>query len=117
MNDDVVAYLVTALSILAFKLALIWAGVNVVRMGYELLVRGVSGEFKFKGEFSGSKADLVSASPGLLFALLGVLLLTAGAVIDKPFSIQWTNQDAAQQPAKPAKAPPSLPPEPPGRKE
>ena len=117
MTEDIAAYSITVLSILCFKLALIWAGVAVVRMGYELLIRGITGGFTFKGEFSGAKADLVSASPGLLFALLGIVLLTAGAVIDKPFSMERTTEQTPQKSAKPSDPAPKLPTDPPGFKE
>ena len=51
-------------------------GYLIVRLGYVLLVKGVTGEFRFKGEwFKGAKADLVSVSPGLMFAVLGAVVI------------------------------------------
>lgn len=119
MNAEAVYYLLTILPILIFKLALLWAGVTVVRMGYELLLRGVVGDFKFQGGFKGVKADLISASPGLLFALLGVALLAVGALVDKPFSLEVTSTTpAGSEVTKQGEdAPPPLSPTPPGLKE
>lgn len=79
-------HLITVFSILVFKLAALIIGYLVVKMGYELLVKGITGEFKFKGSIAGGKADLVSASPGVLFLLLGIVLMGAAIVKDKPFS-------------------------------
>lgn len=119
MSDEVIAYLITVTPILIFKLVLIWAGVAVVRMGYELLLRGVSGDFKFQGGFHGVKADLVSASPGLLFAFLGVVLLAIGASVDKPFSMEMESANAggSHMKGKGVTVPPPLPTNPPGIKE
>ena len=56
----------------------LFVGYLIVRLGYNLLVKGVTGEFRFKGEwFKGAKADLVSVSPGLLFALFGAAIILA----------------------------------------
>lgn len=79
-------HLITVLSILAFKMSALIIGYLVVKLGYELLVKGITGEFKFQGEIAGGKADLVSASPGLLFLLLGVLLMGTAVLKDNPFS-------------------------------
>ncbi len=78
-------HLVTVLSILLFKLSALFIGYFVVKLGYELLVKGITGEFKFRGSIAGGKADLVSASPGLLFLLLGVILMGTAVLKDKPF--------------------------------
>lgn len=45
-----------------------------IRLGYSLLTAGVKGEFKFSANLHGAKADLASASPGLLFVLLAIAL-------------------------------------------
>lgn len=84
-------HLITVLSILAFKLSALIIGYLVVKLGYELLVKGITGEFKFKGSIAGGKADLVSASPGLLFLLLGIVLMGTAILKDKPFSTASTS--------------------------
>jgi hypothetical protein len=117
MNNEYILFSMTVVPILVFKLAVLWAGVSVVRMGYDLLLRGVIGEFKFQGGFKGVKADLVSASPGLLFALLGVILLAIGTLTDKPFSIDLTSTTHSQTTPRDITAPPPLPINPPGIKE
>ena len=78
-------YLVLTHLILVFlmKLTCFVLGYLVVRLGYELLVAGIRGKFKFKTEVSGFKADLRSVSPGLLFVLLGVLLIGYAIFVPK----------------------------------
>lgn len=61
--------------LLIIKVLLILVAYFVIRMGYQLLVDGVKGNFKFNTELHGVKADLVSASPGTFFLLLGVSVL------------------------------------------
>ena len=62
--------LITALKIIA-----VVVGYKIVKLGYNLLVKGIKGEFTFSGELHGFTADLRSASPGLLFLLLGCILV------------------------------------------
>ncbi len=52
-------------------------------MGYDLISSGVKGEFKFSTKFGGVKADLASISPGLLFVLLGTLLIGFALFVEK----------------------------------
>ncbi len=53
----------------------IGGGIFSIFLGYRLFIHGVSGKFKFKSDLRGLKADLVSASPGLFFALLGAFIV------------------------------------------
>ena len=53
------------------RMAAIGAGVYVVWLGHDTLVRGVSGEFEFEGKFG----KLKGSAPGLLFVLLGSLAI------------------------------------------
>lgn len=85
MSPGVSLHIVTVLGILIFKLAVLVVGFLITRMGFNLLVKGVTGEFKFKSSIGGARADLISASPGLLFLLLGVALLAIAVVTEKPF--------------------------------
>lgn len=61
--------------IFLLKVTCLVLGYLVVKLGHGLLTSGVKGEFKFQAEWSGLRADLASASPGLLFLLLGILLM------------------------------------------
>ncbi|MEF8733343.1 MAG: hypothetical protein V5B40_16005 [Candidatus Accumulibacter meliphilus] len=114
MTQAFLSYMLTVASILLLKLALVWAGVKIVQMGNDLLRRGVSGEFKFNASLSGAKADLASASPGLLFALLGAIVLIAAVVIEKPASIyigatgEQTVNSGAASPPEISESPPTL---------
>ena len=65
------------------KLTCFVLGYKVVKLGHRLLEDGVKGEFKFKAQLSGAKADLVSASPGLLFLVVGVFLIGYAIFVPK----------------------------------
>ena len=56
---------------------------KIIKLGYTLISSGVKGEFKFSSNFIGFKADLASVSPGLLFVLLGILLMMVAIYVDK----------------------------------
>ena len=53
------------------RIAAIGAGVCVVWLGHNTLVRGIMGEFEFEGQFG----KLKGSAPGLLFVLLGTLAI------------------------------------------
>lgn len=69
--------------IILMKVVLFCLGYMTIRLGYELIKSGVKGEFKFSASFGGSKADLASVSPGLLFVLLGVSLMAYAIYVEK----------------------------------
>jgi tetratricopeptide (TPR) repeat protein len=69
---------VTLLKIVSFTL-----GYLTIRLGYNLITSGTKGEFKFSAEWEGAKAVLASFSPGLLFVLLGIILIGFTMKIDK----------------------------------
>lgn len=71
------------------KIVIFVLGYKIVKLGHDLLVRGVKGEFKFATEFQGAKADLASVSPGLLFLLLGIVLMGFSLGIDKEIDTQY----------------------------
>ncbi|MEY2564944.1 MAG: hypothetical protein QOH88_3137 [Verrucomicrobiota bacterium] len=103
-------HLITVLAILGFKLAVLLAGVFITWMGFKLMVLGITGEFKFSASFRGVKSGLASASPGLLFLLLGVFLLAIALFKDKPFETGGANIPERQKPtAAPIKLPDSPP--------
>lgn len=86
MEDIITMHFITAFTVWSFKLATLIVGYLIARMGYTLLLKGVTGGFKFSSEISGMKADLASASPGLLFLLLGVILMTTSVIKENSFS-------------------------------
>jgi hypothetical protein len=73
-------------------------GFWTVYLGYDLLKRGVKGEFKFSAKLSGGKADLVSASPGLLFVLLGIILIGFALYVKKDIPIRFTVPNESVKP-------------------
>ncbi len=64
--------------VVLMKIVCFILGYLTIRLGHNLISSGVKGEFKFSGSLMGAKADLVSVSPGLLFVLLGVVLIGIG---------------------------------------
>jgi len=68
-------YIIGSALIVLIKIVCFILGYLTIRLGYQLISSGVKGEFKFSASFGGSKADLASVSPGLLFVLLGVVLI------------------------------------------
>lgn len=65
------------------KVVCLILGYLTVRLGHQLIASGAKGEFKFTGRIAGAKADLVSVSPGLLFVLLGVFLMSFAMFVEK----------------------------------
>ena len=57
------------------RLTGVLAGIFLCYLGYDLFLRGVTGAFDFKGDVAGFRGQLLSASPGLLFCLLGVVVI------------------------------------------
>jgi hypothetical protein len=100
-NPEVLLAMLGVCLVWAQKITCFILAYLTIRLGYNLLVKGVSGEFKFNASLSGAKADLTSASPGLLFVLLGILLAAYAIQVDK--SITLTPAQGA------AAAPPSFP--------
>ncbi len=92
LTDQAIWYhVVTVGALLVFKLAVLFVGYLIGKLGYELLVKGVTGQFKFQTEFKGAKADLVSVSPGLFFILMATILIAIGVIKDKPFETKVTS--------------------------
>lgn len=113
-EDQMIWYhLVTVGSLLLFKLTVLLVGYLIARLGHDLLIKGVSGEFKFHSEIKGGKADLVSASPGLFFILMATVLIAIGVIKDKPFETTITRASVASSgekaPDKRAGDKPNLP--------
>ena len=105
-------HIVTVSSLILFKLAVLFVGYLIAKLGHDLLIKGVSGEFKFHTEIKGTKADLVSASPGIFFILMATILIAVGVIKDKPFETKVTErliqsgaEQTAQQQAPPNKKP------------
>lgn len=71
------------ITILILKMTCIILGYKVVKLGYNLMIEGVNGNFNFTAEYKGIKAGLLSASPGLLFLTLGIGLMIFSIYVDK----------------------------------
>lgn len=86
-TQALVVYAVSLAMIVLMKIVCFILGYLTVRLGYQLVASGVKGEFKFSADLVGLKADLVSLSPGLLFVLLGVLLIGYAVFVDKSVDV------------------------------
>ena len=87
-------YLISFGLVILMKIVCFILGYKTVKLGYNLISSGIKGEFKFSSNFMGFKADLVSISPGLLFVVLGVMLIMIAVYTKK--TITYT--DTASQP-------------------
>ncbi len=68
-------YLATLPGIIFLKIVVFVLGYLTIKIGATLLRDGVKGEFRFRSELPGFKGDLASASPGLLFLVVGGILI------------------------------------------
>jgi hypothetical protein len=93
--DKPTAFIISLSIIVIMKIACFIIGYLVVRLGYDLLKRGVKGEFKFSTEMSSMKVDLASVSPGLLFVLLGCIVIGYAMYVEKP--IKFSEKDGLTQ--------------------
>jgi hypothetical protein len=89
-DQNIWYHVVTVGGLIFFKLAVLVVGYLIARLGHDLLIKGVTGQFKFHTEIQGSKADLVSASPGIFFILMATVLIAVGVIKDKPFETRVT---------------------------
>ena len=75
MTPDIINNLLTNLFVWSYKIACLIIGYLFAKLGYRLFLKGVTGHFKFHSEIKGIKADLVSASPGTFFILMGTIII------------------------------------------
>ena len=79
--------LIGVVAISAIKITTLILGYNIVKLGYEALLKGVEGKFDFGGKLNGkTELRLAASSPGLLFLLLGICLMAWAVFVDKPVS-------------------------------
>lgn len=64
-------YIVSIVASLILRVSAIAGGIYIVWLGHNTLIRGVKGEFEFKG----SLGRLKGSAPGLLFVLLGSMVI------------------------------------------
>lgn len=87
-------------SVILMKVFIFWIGYLVTKLGANLLREGIRGEFRFKTELKGVKADLASASPGLFFALLGALIIGYAIFVEKPVDTSFEPSQIIESPPK-----------------
>jgi hypothetical protein len=96
-TQALLVYLVSLSLVILMKIVCFILGYLTIRLGYQLMASGVKGDFKFNTSLVGFKADLASVSPGLLFVLLGILLIGFAVYIDKPVNVNLPSPMAQQQ--------------------
>jgi len=69
------AFVLSFALVILMKIVCFILGYLTIRLGHQLIASGVKGEFTFSAKLGGVKTDLASVSPGLLFVLLGILLI------------------------------------------
>lgn len=100
-TQALLAYVSTFALIILMKIVCFVLGYLTVRLGYVLIASGVKGEFKFAATMGGAKADLASVSPGLLFVLLGVLLIGYAIYVEKATTLTLPSAALNASPAPP----------------
>jgi hypothetical protein len=78
MTDQTAQHIATMFFGWSYKVSALLIGYFFARLGSTLLVKGITGEFRFRMELKGAKGDLVSASPGLFLILMGALIVVVG---------------------------------------
>jgi len=89
-------YAVSLGLVIVMKIVCFILGYLTVKLGHQLISSGVKGEFKFAASLGGLKADLASVSPGLLFVLLGILLIGFAVHVKKDVDLKLPSPQAAQ---------------------
>jgi hypothetical protein len=90
MSDELFI-LMSDFQVVFLKSVLFILGYLTIRLGYNLFFAGAKGEFKFSANLVGLKANLASFSPGLLFLLLGIILMGSTMYIDKGTELTTEN--------------------------
>lgn len=63
-------------------------GYKTIKLGHNLMREGIKGEFNFSADYKGFKGGLISSSPGLLYVLLGILLIGYAMGVRKTVSME-----------------------------
>lgn len=88
LSESIVALIL----IICMKVVVFVTGYLIVRLGYNLILSGAKGEFKFKTKLLDFQADLASISPGLLFVLLGTILIGWALFVPKPVDFSFSGK-------------------------
>jgi hypothetical protein len=97
-TEAILNYSVSFALIIFMKIVCFILGYLIICLGYKLIASGVKGEFKFSASLGGVKADLASISPGLLFVLLGVLLIGYAIYVEKEVTIKIRQPSHIEKP-------------------
>jgi|GEM_PF-2818544 len=76
-------YTISFALIILLKIVCFILGYLTIKLGYRLINSGAKGQFKFSAKIGSIKGNLASVSPGLLFVLLGVILIGYAMYVEK----------------------------------
>ena len=90
-KEDIIfwQYIISFALLVLMKIVCFFLGYLTIRLGYLLIASGAKGEFKFSASYGTFKGNLVSVSPGLLFVLLGILLIGYALFVDKAVDMEY----------------------------
>jgi hypothetical protein len=88
LSGDQFLMLSNQILLVFLKVVSLTLGYLIVYLGYRLIIAGAKGEFQFSGGAGSLQTALKSVSPGLLFVLLGALLMGYAVGVDKVSSRQ-----------------------------
>lgn len=80
--------------VVLMKIVCFILGYLTIRLGHDLIASGAKGEFKFSAKMSGATTNLASVSPGLLFVLLGTMLIGFAMFVEKGATLTKTDPQA-----------------------
>lgn len=92
MNEFQVTLASIAMQVM-LKLVCFFLGYLTIRLGYKLISDGIKGRFEFSAGYKDLKGGLISSSPGLLFVLLGCILIGYAMYLPKTVSLETNVHD------------------------
>jgi len=94
-------YLISFALVVVMKIVCFVFGYLTIHLGYRLIASGAKGEFKFAASLGSFKGNLVSVSPGLLFVLLGVLLIGYALFVEKGVDMTYNQLNNGKKQERP----------------
>ena len=98
MDTETLRLVIIAVSIWSYKVAALVVGYLFTYLGYKLLLKGISGAFKFSAGYKGVTADVISASPGIFFTLAGTIIIAFA--LYKGFALETAPVECLPGPTK-----------------
>ena len=93
-------YTIHTIASVTFEIAHLSAGIALCVLGKALLEKGIRGDFTGEGEVASKKFRLVTTSPGLVFLIAGLAVITATVFTQSEF-VQTSNETARSEKGEP----------------